>query len=179
MVRRLALLTLVVLAGCSSTSSVAEDATWNAADIEFVQGMIPHHEQAVVMADMVAATSRGEVSEEITLLAAAIRSAQQPEIDQMQALLAAWGEQSHSEMGHSPQHEGMMSDDEMGSLDGAMGGDFERLWYTMMIRHHEGAITMAQKVIAEGKAPQVRSLAEAIIAGQTAEISQMTGLLGQ
>ena len=59
----------------------------------------------------------------------------------------------------------------------ATGPAFEQMWVTMMIAHHEGAVMMAQELLAGGKEPRVQALAEAVIAGQTAEIAQLRALL--
>jgi len=179
--RNLAALAAVLLVGCSgSGASGTSDDTgeFNDADLEFVQGMIPHHEQAIQMADMVL---RDEVTVSTADLAAEIRAAQAPEIADMRALLAEWGEEEdpHAmhEMDDHSMH-GMMTDDDFNSLDAATGVDFERMWLQMMIGHHEGAITMSEKLLADGKHPRVRELAEAIIAAQRDEIARMNTLLG-
>ena len=120
-------------------------------------------------------------------LAEQIKGAQDPEIEQMTAWLAAWG--APIEMASSGGHdgmdmggmsvEGMMSDSDMMALDQAQGTDFDTMWLTMMIQHHEGAITMAQQVLATTSNAEVRQLADAVVSGQTAEIDTMKGLLGQ
>jgi uncharacterized protein (DUF305 family) len=75
--------------------------------------------------------------------------------------------------------EGMMSDDDMAALMDPTGADFDRMWLEMMIAHHEGAIAMADQVLAETSDPEVTALAEAVITGQTAEIDVMQQLLAQ
>ncbi|MFM2181395.1 MAG: hypothetical protein RIR54_689, partial [Actinomycetota bacterium] len=59
----------------------------------------------------------------------------------------------------------------------ASAGEFERMWLTMMIEHHEGAVVMAEEVITGGGDPQVRTLAEAVVAQQSDEITRMKALL--
>jgi len=147
----------------------------NESDVEFVQGMIPHHEQAVQMADMVVA---GEVSAELAALADRVRAAQQPEIDLMMSWLAEWGLERDPHAGHMMGSEhGMMSDDDMAALDAAEGAEFERMWLDMMIKHHEGAVAMANDVLAAGVDPRVAALAEAVVEAQTAEIALMRQML--
>jgi uncharacterized protein (DUF305 family) len=176
MKRTLATLALVAVVGCSGGDTATSD-TFNRADVEFVQGMIPHHEDAVRMANMVV---RGEVSDDLADLADAIRAAQEPEIAEMRALLAEWGVEEDPHAGHmsgdSSMH-GMMSSDDYAALGSASGADFERMWYEMMIEHHQGAIDMADTVVADGKHPRVRELAKAIITAQRDEISRMRDLL--
>jgi uncharacterized protein (DUF305 family) len=165
-------------AGEDDTTNVAGAADMvDAADVKFAQMMIPHHAQAVEMARMAA---RDGVSDDVAALAAAIRGAQQPEIDLMTAWLAEWGTEPDERAGHMG-HDmaGMMSEDDMAALDTATGAEFERLWLQMMVEHHRGAVTMAQQVLAGGSDARVLELARAIIAAQQREIDQMTQMLAQ
>ena len=187
----------VLLTGCASSSmssaempaghsssSGAVVATGSDADITFAQLMISHHEQAVQMADMALQQS---TSAEVTDLATQIKAAQDPEIGQMRGWLQQWGapEQmdgmdgmDHGDMDMGGQSAGgMMSDADMGALGNASGADFDRMWLTMMIAHHEGAIKMAEQVKAESTNPDVIALADAIVAGQKKEIDTMQQLL--
>jgi uncharacterized protein (DUF305 family) len=187
----------VLLAGCGSSSTSSAEtpdsqsagggavvATGSDADITFAQLMIPHHEQAVQMADI--ALQRA-TSPEVTDLATQIKAAQDPEIQQMRGWLQQWGapEQmdgvdgmDHGDMDMGGQTAGgMMSDEDMGALMDASGADFDRMWLTMMIAHHEGAIEMAEQVKAQSTTPDVTALADAIVAGQTTEIDTMQQLL--
>lgn len=171
-----------LLAGCgggdapSTSPSTSVSAAANAADVEFAQQMIPHHEQAVAMAEMVPTEG---VSAELIALADAVEAAQQPEIDEMTAMLENWGEAPPSEhAGHgSADMPGMMSAEDMTTLDEASGPAFERMWLTMMIEHHEGAISMAEDEIAEGTDAEAQALAQKIIDAQRAEITQMEQML--
>lgn len=190
----------VTLAACGGSSTSESSATvqssstadsavgaGDANDITFAQLMIPHHQQAVQMADI--ALAHG-VTGDVKTLAEQIKGAQDPEIEQMTAWLAAWG--APIEMAGSGGHDGhdgmdmggmsadgMMSDSDMMALDQAQGTEFDTMWLTMMIQHHEGAITMAQQVLATTSNAEVRQLADAVVSGQTAEIDTMKGLLGQ
>jgi uncharacterized protein (DUF305 family) len=73
--------------------------------------------------------------------------------------------------------EGMMSDEQLDELESAGGVDFERMWLTMMLEHHQGAVAMANTVLSGGSDPRVRTLAEGIVAAQQAEIAQIEALL--
>jgi uncharacterized protein (DUF305 family) len=73
----------------------------------------------------------------------------------------------------------MMTPDQMNALKALSGADFDRMWLQMMIDHHTGAITMANTELRDGTNPDAKKLAEAIIANQQAEITQMQGMLGQ
>jgi uncharacterized protein (DUF305 family) len=71
---------------------------------------------------------------------------------------------------------GMMTEDEMADLEAASGAEFDQMFLTMMIEHHEGAIEMARTEQEEGRYPPAVSLAEQIEAAQAAEIDTMQGL---
>ena len=161
----------------TTSSSMAEGMTTTATsgDVEFAQMMIPHHEQAVEMADL--ALANDTASPEVKALAGQIKAAQDPEIQTMQGWLSQWGaSQSSGSMDHGSG--GMMSDDDMSSLMGASGPEFNQMWLTMMIEHHEGAVEMAQDVLATTSNPEVEKLATAVVEGQEKEITTMKGMLG-
>ena len=163
--------------GAGTTSSSTADGTTTASsgDVEFAQMMIPHHEQAVEMADL--ALSNDTASPEVKALAGQIKAAQDPEIQTMQGWLSQWGaSQSSGSMAHGSG--GMMSDDDMSSLMGASGPEFNQMWLTMMIEHHEGAVEMAQDVLATTSNPEVEQLATAVVQGQEKEITTMKEMLG-
>lgn len=143
-------------------------------DVMFAQMMIPHHEQAVEMADM--ALDQSTSSVEVRQLAVDIKAAQDPEIETMRAWLEAWGapQEAPSAMDHDS---GMMADTDMSALADAEGTEFDQMWLTMMIEHHEGAITMARDALATTANAEVATMAEDIIAAQEAEIATMQALL--
>jgi uncharacterized protein (DUF305 family) len=178
--RLLTIAAAALVVGCSagSSDSVSDSqAAWNEADVEFVTGMIPHHEQALEMADLIAGKS---VSSDVAMLADEIRAAQGPEIAVMQGYLAQWGTKADPHAGHgggdADSGHGMMTQEDLSALAAATGPAFEQRWLTMMIAHHEGAVMMARELLAAGKEPEVQALAEAEIAGQTAEIAHMRAL---
>ena len=150
----------------------------NDADVIFVQAMIPHHQQAVAMSDMILA--KDGIDAKVTDLATQIKAAQAPEIAQMSGWLAGWGESPSPSMGMD--HDmggGMMSQADMDALDQATGKDAARMFLTGMITHHKGAITMAQREVANGQNPEAVALAQKIITDQQAEITTMNQLLTQ
>ena len=188
------------LAGCASDSTAttstpptssadataAGSTTGSEADIAFAQLMIPHHQQAIEMADLAAANA---TSPEVKALATQIKAAQDPEIQTMTQWLTTWGAPTmmatpsnggtdHGGMDMGGMTEaGMMSAEDMAALAKATGADFDTMWVQMMIAHHQGAITMAQQVAETTTNPDVKAMADAIIAGQTAEIATMQQLL--
>lgn len=165
----------------AGASSSAVAGAHNEADVEFNQMMIPHHRQAVVMADLVPTRT---TNAELQALAAQIKSAQQPEIDAMSARLSGWGVEVPAEdsmtMGHGGHGgmPGMMTEEQMTAMENASGAEFDRLWLEGMIAHHEGAVAMANEEIASGSDPSSKEMAEQIKASQTAEIAQMKHMLG-
>ena len=147
----------------------------NAADVTFASEMIPHHGQAVAMADLALETA---VSQDVKELANQIKAAQDPEIQTMSGWLRGWGAPvpDAQAMHHG---EGMMSMEQMDRLEEATGAQFDRLWLEMMVEHHEGAIAMARTELTSGASPQAKKLAQAIIDGQAKEIATMKALLAQ
>ena len=157
-----------------STTSAPSDA--NDADLGFAQGMIPHLSQAVEMATLALQQSTNTA---IVDLAERIQGAQDPEIEQMRGWLSTWGEEEMSGDMDGMDHasaEGMMDTTEMAALMASSGPEFDALFVDMMIRHHEGAIAMAETVLAEGTDPEVKTLAEGVIGAQQAEIAEMKAL---
>jgi len=181
-------------------ADIPESAEFNAADVDFATGMIPHHAQALMMVDM--AEGR-DVSPETADLMERIEAAQAPEIEQMTAWLEEWdqpvpdlgdmggmgsgdmSDMDHGDMDHGDMDDmasmdgmsGMMSAEDMADLEAAEGSAFEQMWLSMMIEHHEGAVEMAEVEVAEGEYDEAVALAEEIIEGQEAEIAEMEALL--
>ncbi|MFC9184511.1 DUF305 domain-containing protein [Streptomyces globisporus] len=163
----------------SSARASASQGQHNAADIAFAKGMIPHHRQAVEMADL--APSRAG-SAEVKKLADEIKKAQGPEIKTLSGWLTSWGEEIPAEgaMDHSMHGMGgMMTAEDMESLQKASGKAFDTAFMEMMIKHHEGAVEMAKTEKADGSFPDAKKMADAIITSQSAEISRMNSLLGK
>jgi len=150
--------------------SIPVSADFNDADVMFSQHMIPHHEQAIEMSDIALDPSTG-ASAAIIELATQIQGAQDPEIAQMKALLTAWGKSMEmGPMDSSSMMDGMLTLEDLDALGQLKGADFDAAWAKAMIAHHEGAITMANEVLADGKNTEILALANAVISGQTAEI---------
>ncbi|GAB5077383.1 DUF305 domain-containing protein [Arthrobacter sp. AD-310] len=147
----------------------------NEADIMFSQMMIPHHQQAVEMSDIILA--KPDVPAEVTALATKIKDAQAPEIETMTGWLTGWNVPTmmsdHSGHGMS----GMVDEAGIDKLNAAGGADAARLFLEQMIGHHEGAVDMAQQEIGAGKYPAAVQLARDIVTAQEAEIAEMKQLL--
>ena len=153
----------------SDTLNDASDLSQN--DVMFLQMMIPHHEQAVEMSTLAETNS---TNPELLALAARIKAAHGPEIELMTKLLTDAGQAMM--MDHSMGNNGMMGMDDMLALAAATGNEFDVLYLTGMIAHHEGAINMTNPVASSANM-EVKKLAENIITSQTAEIAEMTKLL--
>ncbi len=167
----------------SEPTAAPTDANFNDADVVFAQGMIPHHAQAVEMASIAIDTDSG-ASAEIQGLAAAIRDAQDPEIEMMTEWLQTWGQpmemsgmEGMDDVSGMEGMDGMMTEDQMASLTSLSGPDFATAWATMMIAHHQGAIAQAETVKANGSDADVLALADRIISAQEGEIAQMQAML--
>lgn len=172
--------TAATLAPLTSTPGAAHSAEFGDADVEFLQGMIPHHQQAVEMAEMALDPTVG-ASPAVVAFATRIKAAQDPEIEQMTSWLTAWGQpvQMDTSGGHDMSSmDGMMTAAEMDGLTAAKGADFDTMWRDMMIRHHQGAITMAEQVKTSGSNPDVSKLADQIITVQQAEVTELQALQG-
>lgn len=166
----------------------------NEADVAFAQGMIPHHSQAVEMSRL--APERAQ-SEQVKELARQIEAAQGPESEMMTGWLKQWGvpapqsgmpgmdhgnmpEMDHGnmpEMGHSM--EGMLTPEDMQRLQQSKGAEFDRMFLSLMIKHHAGAVDMAETELAQGRFPEAKRMSEQMIQTQQAEISTMHELLKQ
>lgn len=164
----------------ADSSEIPSDAAFNQADVDFAQGMIPHHAQAIEMADMAIAQAE---SPEVIDLAERIRAAQDPEIEQLTTWLEDWG-QDVPDREMSMDHDmgdmsmaGMMTQDQMDGMAAASGAEFDQMFLDMMIVHHEGAVAMAEEEVANGKYEPAIAMAQSIIDGQSAEIDEMEQLL--
>ena len=157
---------------------------FNEADVAFMQMMVPHHAQAIVVAELAEKHAR---SDRVRELAARIRAAQGPEI----LMMAAWLEErdmavptaaedpsewDHSEHGHNGMV-GMLTEAQMDELARARGAAFDRLFLEGMIQHHRGAIDMAGDVAVDGIDIMVGEVAADVALTQTAEVGRMRVML--
>jgi len=157
--------------GMMGNGMMGNESGMDAADAMFLQMMIPHHEQAIEMSKLATTNTKNP---KILDLAARIEAAQKPEIDLMKKLLSDAGQ---SEMpGHSMGDNGMMDEVDMVALAAAKDSDFDVMYLTGMIGHHNGAISMASAV-SDSSNSDVKTLVNNIITSQTAEIAEMTKLL--
>ena len=203
----------------AQNSSAAPAVAHNQADMMFSRMMIPHHQQAVEMSDMI--LGKQGIDPRVVDLAKKIKAAQGPEIEKMQGWLNQWGmpatpgmtrmpgmtgmpgnaPSDHGGMHDSdtataspttttmpsgsmmpgmddmPGMQGMMSPADMQALQNAQGVEASKLFLTQMIKHHQGAITMAQNEIKNGELPDAVALAKSIASSQQKEIDTMNQIL--
>lgn len=145
---------------------------FNDADVTFLQNMIPHHAQAVEMAELVPdRTTRPE----LLAFAEQVVADQSGEVERMRGLLEDAGAEAPMEGMDSMSMPGMMGEAEMAELEGLADAEFDLAFLRMMTAHHEGAIEMAEAELADGVNPEVTGLAGSIADAQRAEIEQMAG----
>jgi uncharacterized protein (DUF305 family) len=159
---------------------IPKGALFTKADVEFMQGMIAHHSQAIVMSRM--AESHG-ANPQVLKLSNKIDQSQVPEIRIMQAWLqrnnqfvpdtASW---------HTVMMSGMLTPEQLKELDAARGVNFDRAYLQMMIQHHAGALRMVDDLFNSSLAGQevdVNVFANDVVTAQTVEIGIMQKLLSQ
>lgn len=175
----------------STFGSSGVDAGPNAADIGFARDMQVHHTQAIEMAMEL---YRKTDDEDVRRMAYDIATSQAGQRGEMYDWLVQWGLPQSGDplmtwMSGTPGHGGhgaeamtdeearaemgMATDAELGELRDATGTEADCLYLELMIRHHEGAIPMAEAVIELGSVPRVVSVAQSIKEGQTAEVDAM------
>lgn len=178
----------LALAGCSGseeptpqdTSTVADSGAspataHNDADVMFAQMMIPHHEQALEMADVVLA--KEGTSPEVTELATEVKAEQASEIEQLGEWLDAWGAERTSEHSGHAGMSGMMSEEDLQALDAATAPESDRLFLEQMIAHHRGAVEMAEEEVEKGSDANAVTMARTVVETQSSEIVAMENLL--
>jgi len=159
---------------------IPKGALFTKADVEFMQGMIAHHSQAIVMSRM--AESHG-ANPQVLKLSNKIDQSQVPEIRIMQA----WLRRNHqyapdTSSWHDVMMSGMLTPEQLKELDAAHGVDFDRAYLQMMIQHHAGALRMVDDLFNSSMAGQevdVNVFANDVVTAQTVEIGIMQKLLTQ
>ncbi|QZY19422.1 DUF305 domain-containing protein [Streptomyces decoyicus] len=143
----------------------------NSADFGYVQMMIPHHRQALVMTGL---AERYAHTEQVGRVADRIAAAQGPEIGAMEGWLSGFGG-SRTEFGHHHHGEmpGMATAAQLAQLRAARGEKFDALFLKLMIAHHQGAVSMATELLSEGRNTLAEEMANDVIAQQSAEIGRM------
>ncbi len=143
-------------------------------DVEFVTKMVPHHAQALEMAELAPERARDQ---RVKVMADRIAAGQGPEIAVMQAWLADHGlPAADPDADHGHEMRGMVTGEQMTQLLASDGEQFDRLFLARMIAHHEGALEMANR-LGQGTHPIVMDMAKDVAATQSVEITRMQEVL--
>ena len=165
----------------------------SAKDVEFMQGMIMHHAQAVEMTALIESHTQNK---DLRLLGARISHSQSEEIKFMKRWLEARGEPVEMPMpdmkgmdmsgmdmsSHQMLMPGMLTPKQMDALRKAKGAEFDRLFLTGMIQHHGGALVMVKDLFdtaGAGQDAELFNFATDVDSGQRAEIRIMQNMLGE
>lgn len=167
----------------SGTEAVATPSdAHNAADVSFLEDMIGHHAQAIVMGELV----DGDLEDDkVRSLAARISDEQEPEMRAMGQILQSWDKKVPPQAenptfgmnsGHGHSMPGMATREELDELEAAKGSATDRLYLDLMIAHHEGAIEMCTRLGDQGEAVRTEELCDDITVTQAKQISQMKAM---
>lgn len=166
------------MAGMSIPVAIPKGAIYTEADVRFMQGMIAHHAQAIYMSRLAAAHGAGP---RLLKLATKIDQSQVAEIRLMQDWLRANNQTApDTSAWRTMQMPGMLTPEQLRQLDAASGSEFDRQFLTLMIQHHNGALTMVSDLLATPLAAQdvdVSVFANDVQTVQTAEIGIMQQML--
>lgn len=159
---------------------IPKGALYTKADVEFMQGMIAHHAQAIVMAKI---AEKNSTNTQLLKLSRKIDQSQVPEIQIMQQWLRRNDQFApDTSSWHDMQMDGMLTADEIKALEAAKGVEFDRLFLNGMIKHHAGAIKMVEDLFKSpgaGQEVDTNVFANDVVVAQTAEIGIMQRLLTQ
>ena len=157
---------------------IPKGALYTKADVEFMQGMIAHHAQAIFMSHLAA---KNGANPRLQKFATKIDQSQMTEIKLMQGWLVANGQTAPDTASyHHVMMTGMLTAEQIKTLEAARGAEFDGHFLTMMIQHHEGALKMVEDLLASPGAAQdvdVNVFANDVVAVQTAEIGTMRQML--
>ncbi|MBN6038749.1 DUF305 domain-containing protein [Amycolatopsis sp. 195334CR] len=176
----LAVLALALLGACGPSGAAepapGEPTPYNAADVEFLRSMVPHHEEGVRIAVLAERSER----EEVRLLGGAIEATQVAEIETMSNQLAEWRQPATPPPDEHHRHEERPSTApaELTSLEQATGAEFDRRFLNLMLAHQDDAIQLARQEVLAGQDPATKELASRIDRSRSAQIEQMLTLLG-
>jgi len=167
-------------AGHNVSITVPPGAPYTVADVEFMQGMIAHHAQAIYMSRM---AEKHGANPRVLRLSTKIDQSQVAEIRLMQQWLTHYGQVApDTSSWRTMRMAGMLTEKQLAELDSATGVGFDRAFLTLMIQHHEGALQMVSDLFAAprgGQEVDVNVFANDVVTVQTAEIGTMRQMLSQ
>lgn len=159
-----------------ATEAATAATSYNDVDVRFAQGGLGHHAQAVELAE-IALDPKAGAQPEIVGLGKAI-TAPSPEFDAVEGLLTKWGKPLELSKEEMAKMDGMATPETVDTLAGVTGQEFNTMFLSTLVRHHEGAIKMAEKVLSEGTDPELKPIAQKLLEMRTTELVTIKGLLG-
>lgn len=172
--------TAVTVAAETTAAPAAEagagETSYNDVDVRFAQGGLGHHAQAVELAE-IALDPKAAAQPEILGLGKAI-TAPSPEFDAVEGLLTKWGKPLELSKEEMAKMDGMATPETVDALAAATGQEFNTMFLSTLVKHHEGAIKMAEKVLSEGTDPELKPIAQKLLEMRSTELVAIKGLLG-
>jgi uncharacterized protein (DUF305 family) len=166
------------MAGMSAPITIPKGVLYTEADVRFMQGMIAHHAQAIYMSRLAAGRN---ANPRVLKFATKIDQSQQAEIRLMQDWLLRNNQTApDSNSWRTMSMPGMLTAEQLATLDQSKGAEFDRQFLNLMIQHHEGALKMVEDLLATPMAAQdvdVSVFANDVTTVQTAEIGSMRQML--
>lgn len=163
-------------AAATATEASAAATSYNDVDVRFAQGGLGHHAQAVELAE-IALDPKAAAQPEILGLGKAI-TAPSPEFDAVEALLTKWAKPLELSKEEMAKMDGMATPETVDALAAATGTEFNTMFLSTLVKHHEGAIKMAEKVLSEGTDPELKPIAQKLLEMRTTELVAIKGLRG-
>ncbi|WP_235970065.1 DUF305 domain-containing protein [Corynebacterium wankanglinii] len=157
-------------------TAASAEADYNDTDVHFLGMMVPHHEQAIEMSDMLLASDVDDA--QVRDLAQRIKDGQERENTQMRTWADEWGIQE--DMEHHSKHiaNGMFHPEQLNEFASLSGDELRTAFLEMMHFHHAHVINMTQDEIDRGAYAPLREMAQEMVDVQTAEMGEMEELLG-
>lgn len=159
-----------------ATSAPVAAGTPNEVDVRFSQGGLGHHAQAVELAE-IALDPKATARPEILALGKAI-TAPSPEFSAIEGLLKKWNQPLELSKEEMAKMDGMATQATIDKLATVSGTEFDTMFLNTLVKHHEGAIKMAEKAISEGSHPDLKPIATKLLAMRTSELTAIQALLG-
>ena len=169
---------LALVASAALTAGCGRGSDHNDQDVSFARDMVPHHQQAITMANLARTQT---TNQQIHDLASRITTSQQAELGSLNGWLETWKvkatDHGGHDMGGTKGMHGMVSDADLRTMEAANGAEFDRLFLLRMTAHHKGAIGMAKVQLDKGRFGPAKELARRITTTQEKEIAEMAQLL--
>lgn len=165
-----------LLAQDTSTSAAGEAGDYNDTDVHFLGMMVPHHEQAIEMSDVLLGSDVDDA--QVRDLAQRIKDGQERENEQMRAWANEWGIDEDMELHSKHIANGMFTPEQLEEFSALRGDELRTAFLEMMHYHHEHVIAMTEGEVARGGYAPLQDMAQEMVDVQTAEMAEMEDLLG-